>query len=82
MAGALGALDAVTQAQVRGVVLYGYTQNVQNAGCIPGYPAVNTNVYCNKGDAVCNGVLAVTGAHFGYAAAAKVDGPRFLMAHI
>jgi cutinase len=82
MAGALGALDAVTQAQVKGCVLYGYTHNKQNGGVIPGFPVAKTDVYCSKADAVCDGVLAVTAAHFSYSVEAKVNGPRFLIDHI
>ena len=35
MAAAVGGLDAETQATVKGVVLYGYTKNLQNGGEIP-----------------------------------------------
>jgi cutinase len=82
MAGALGSLDAVTQAQVKGCVLYGYTHNKQNGGVIPGFPIAKTDVYCSKADAVCDGVLAVTAAHFSYSVEAKINGPRFLIDHI
>lgn len=35
MAAAVGGLDADTMATVKGVVLYGYTKNLQNGGKIP-----------------------------------------------
>ncbi|KAI5360617.1 putative cutinase/acetylxylan esterase, alpha/Beta hydrolase, cutinase, serine active [Septoria linicola] len=68
MAGAVGALDATAQAQVKGVVLYGYTKNLQNNGRIPNYPADQTKVFCNASDGVCSGTLAVTAGHLTYTA--------------
>jgi cutinase len=64
----VGKLDAAVQAQVKGVVLYGYTQNLQNRGQIPGYPAGKTKVFCNVSDAVCYGALYITAGHLTYAA--------------
>ena len=66
MADAVGALDSTAQAQVKGVVLYGYTKNQQNNGEIPNYPASQTKVYCNADDGVCGGGLSVTAGHLTY----------------
>ena len=35
VAAAVGSLDARTKARVKGVVLFGYTKNLQNGGKIP-----------------------------------------------
>lgn len=68
MAAAVGGLDADTMATVKGVVLYGYTKNLQNGGKIPNYPADQTKVFCNASDGVCSGTLAVTAGHLTYGA--------------
>ncbi|KXS94052.1 hypothetical protein AC578_3378 [Pseudocercospora eumusae] len=60
MAGSVGKLDSAVMAQVKGVVLYGYTKNLQNKGQIPGYPKEQTKVFCNASDGVCSGTLVVT----------------------
>lgn len=60
MAGSVGKLDSAVMAQVKGVVLYGYTKNLQNNGQIPGYPKEQTKVFCNATDGVCSGTLTVT----------------------
>lgn len=66
MAGSVGKLDAGVMAQVKGVVLYGYTKNMQNDGTIPGYPEGQTKVFCNADDGVCDGALVVTAGHLTY----------------
>lgn len=68
MASAVSTLDATAQAQVKGVVLYGYTKNAQNDGKIPNYPPEQTKVFCNVDDGVCGGALAVTAGHLTYTA--------------
>lgn len=62
-----------------GVVLFGYTKNLQNRGAIPGYPAERTRVFCNTGDLVCQGSLIVTDAHYGYGPAAQGPAADFLI---
>ncbi|KAK4495620.1 hypothetical protein PRZ48_012888 [Zasmidium cellare] len=66
MAGSVGKLDAAVMAQVKGVVLYGYTKNLQNGGAIPDYPEDQTKVFCNASDGVCSGTLMVTAGHLTY----------------
>jgi cutinase len=38
----------------------------QDNGQIPNFDASKTNIICNRGDAVCNGLLAVLPAHLDY----------------
>lgn len=64
--------------QIAGTVLFGYTQNKQNRGRIPGYPVENTKIFCNKGDLVCEGILQVAAPHLAYGDAAANEAPKFL----
>ncbi|KAK4034186.1 carbohydrate esterase [Parachaetomium inaequale] len=82
MSNSVGELDDAVKEQVKGVVLFGYTKNLQNGGRIPDYPAERTKVFCNVGDAVCTGTLTITPAHFGYLTAARGEAPRFLESRI
>ncbi|KAK3308345.1 cutinase-domain-containing protein [Chaetomium strumarium] len=47
VASAVGELAAGIREQVKGVVLFGYTKKLQNAGRIPNFPADRTKVYCS-----------------------------------
>lgn len=78
----MSGLSAEVKEQVRGVVLFGYTKNLQNRGGIPNFPADRTKVFCNVTDAVCYGTLYVGGAHFVYGADAAGPAPRFLIQQI
>ncbi|AEO58711.1 carbohydrate esterase family 5 protein [Thermothelomyces thermophilus ATCC 42464] len=71
-----------TQEQIRGVVLFGYTKNLQNGGRVPDYPTDRTKVFCNVGDLVCSGTLIVAPAHFLYTAESLGEAPRFLQSKI
>ncbi|KAF2847067.1 carbohydrate esterase family 5 protein [Plenodomus tracheiphilus IPT5] len=82
IAGSVSRLSATVRNQVKGVVLFGYTQNQQNRGTIPNYPAANLKVYCAFGDLVCDGTLTITPAHLTYSDEAAGDAPRFLQSKI
>lgn len=74
---AIQAAPAEMQANIAGVVLFGYTRNAQDKAQIPGYPQDKTKIFCAKGDAVCNNSLTITSAHLSYAANAG-DASAFL----
>ncbi|KAK0737448.1 cutinase-domain-containing protein [Apiosordaria backusii] len=74
--------SATIREQIKGVVLFGYTKNLQNLGRIPNYPSERTEVYCAVGDLVCTGQLIVTAAHLTYGDEARNEAPRFLIARI
>nr|UBX54567.1 cutinase [Aspergillus sp.] len=57
--------DAIKN-KVKGVVLFGFTRNLQDLGRIPNYPKEQTKVICALGDLVCVGTLIITPAHLTY----------------
>lgn len=59
-------LDDTVKDKIAGVVTYGDTQNQQDDGQIPNFPAEKVLVICNAGDAVCRGSLTITAAHLDY----------------
>jgi cutinase len=82
MSNSISELSSTIREQIKGVVLFGYTQNAQNSGRIPNYPADRTEVYCNVSDAVCWGTLFIAPAHFLYTTDSRTSAPRFLRGKI
>jgi len=82
MAGAISGLTTTVQNQIKGVVLFGYTKNQQNAGKIPNFPSSKTAIYCNEGDLVCEGTLIVQPTHLQYSDTAATTAPAFLEAQL
>ncbi|KAL2121098.1 hypothetical protein VTJ04DRAFT_5125 [Mycothermus thermophilus] len=78
IAAAVSELSGAVKEQVKGVALFGYTQNLQNRGAIPNYPRERTKIFCNVGDAVCTGTLIITPAHLSYTVEARGEAARFL----
>ncbi len=82
MSNAISGLSATVRDQIKGVVLFGYTKNLQNAGGIPNFPADKTKVYCDVADAVCWGTLFILPAHFLYTTDAATTAPAWLATKI
>ncbi|KAK2762444.1 cutinase [Colletotrichum kahawae] len=82
MAGSISGLSTTIKNQIKGVVLFGYTKNLQNLGRIPNFESSKTEVYCDIADAVCYGTLFILPAHFLYQTDAAIAAPRFLQARI
>ena len=81
-AAAISDSSSTIREQIKGVVLFGYTKNLQNLGRIPNYPSNRLEVYCAVGDAVCTGTLLVLPAHLTYSDEADREAPRFLISRI
>jgi cutinase len=63
------AIEDLPQAQKDQIVAaftFGDTQNLQDRGQIPNFPAEKTNIICNTGDAVCRGTLTILAPHLDY----------------
>ncbi|KAL1653075.1 Cutinase [Didymella pomorum] len=82
MSNAISGLGAAVKDQIKGVVLFGYTKNLQNRGQIPDFPAAKTEVFCRSTDYVCYGTLIVAIGHFLYADEARLEAPRFLISQL
>lgn len=75
-------LNPTIRGKIAGVIVFGYTKNTQNNGRIPNYPADRLRVFCNEGDAVCEGELSITIPHLLYLNEARRDAPEFLVEQI
>ncbi|KAF2010622.1 carbohydrate esterase family 5 protein [Aaosphaeria arxii CBS 175.79] len=82
MAASISELSTAVKDQIKGVVLFGYTQNLQNRGGIDGFPGSKVEVYCQVTDTVCYGTLFILPAHFLYTDEAAINAPRFLISRI
>lgn len=82
IAAALSDLDTAVREQVKGAVLFGYTQNQQNDEQIPNFPSDRTEIFCNTGDLVCDGTLIVAAPHFAYTGDARGPAADFLASQI
>ncbi|KAK4039502.1 cutinase [Parachaetomium inaequale] len=78
MSTSVSELSSTIQNQIKGVVLFGYTKNLQNGRRIPNFPTDKTEIYCNVSDAVCWGSLFILPAHLLYTSEAAIDAPRWL----
>lgn len=79
---ALTELSAPVRDQVVGAALFGYTKNKQNEERIKNYPVERTVIYCDEGDAVCDGTLLILPGHFSYDDEAAGPAPEFLAERI
>ncbi len=79
---AVGQVSSSVQSKVKGVVLFGYTKNLQNGGKIVNFPSDKTKVYCALGDAVCTGTLTILPAHLSYGPDALTSAPAWLATKI
>ncbi|KAM6476804.1 cutinase-like protein [Trichoderma sp. SZMC 28011] len=82
MSGSISGLSSTVRDQIKGVVLFGYTQNFQNDGGIPNFPSSKLDVFCAATDAVCYGTLFILPAHFLYIDEASDEAPDFLISRI
>lgn len=82
MSGSISGLGPTVQNQIKGVVLFGYTQNAQNGGTIPDFSSSKTDIFCSAADAVCYGTLFILPAHFLYTDEAATEAPAFLISKI
>ncbi|TLD15372.1 hypothetical protein E2P81_ATG09852 [Venturia nashicola] len=66
----VGKLPKDIQERVVVGVLFGDTRNKQDRSQVPGFPKDKVEVFCDKNDGVCGGMLNVNAGHFVY----TVDG--------
>lgn len=79
---AISELSSAIKDQIKGVVLFGYTKNLQNGGKIANFPSAKTKVYCETLDAVCYGTLFILPAHFLYGIESSISAPTWLAKQI
>jgi len=74
MHNAVKGLSPDIKTHIAGGVLFGDTRNTQDKGQVPDFPKDKVHIYCDSGDGVCKGTLAVTAGHFAYMG--NGDGPK------
>ncbi|KAI1673179.1 Cutinase [Pyrenophora tritici-repentis] len=82
VAGAVSRLPRTIRNQIKGIVLFGYTLNLQNGGAIYRYPSENLKVFCGALDLVCQGYLIESVGHFFYYPDSLGPAPEFLESKI
>lgn len=83
MNAAVSQLPEASKSKILGVVLFGYTKNLQNGGKIEDFPRNKVKTYCSLSDGVCGGALLVTPGHFVYVANGDgADAAEFLARQI
>ncbi|KAI5777890.1 cutinase [Geopyxis carbonaria] len=70
------------RARVKAVVMFGYTQNKQLKGTVPGMEKSSVKVYCNPLDLICSGSLVLTPTHFTYTGKSTKDAANFVVSRI
>ncbi|KAI0019258.1 cutinase-domain-containing protein [Xylariomycetidae sp. FL0641] len=63
---AIEPLSDALKERIVGVTTFGDTQNAQDHGVIPDFPADKLKVICNAGDVLCEGGMYMTSAHLAY----------------
>ncbi|KAI5784723.1 cutinase [Geopyxis carbonaria] len=75
-------LSSDLKSRIDAVVLFGYTQNQQLNGGVPGISSDRVKVFCAVGDLVCDGTLTITLSHFTYTGADAKTGADFIVSKV
>lgn len=82
MSGSISKPSSTLRNRIKGVVLFGNTQNTQNGDQVPNFPMSKTDTFCDAADAVCYGTLFILPAHFSYLVDAETTAPNFVISKI